>query len=190
MLAAKTVGLKKFFMISVLDGLMGNPSGEWLLGKGRYRWGGVGRKGIRVNVEGFVARHDLRRLERRWGGVGDPRFIIPAKRLILCARGRRLIRACFADLRRPHGVNDQHGHAPHWPASAADVPRVSSEPMPSPVASRVNRVRFRVGQAEAALREVVELLRDAAVVPGYDGPAIEVVERLAEVIAEVRGQVR
>jgi hypothetical protein len=42
--------------------------------------------------------------------------------------------------------------------------------MPSPVASRVNRVRFRVGQAEAALREVVE--------------------RLAEVVAEVRGEVR
>jgi hypothetical protein len=62
--------------------------------------------------------------------------------------------------------------------------------MPSPVASRVNKVRFRVGQAEAALREVVELLRDAASVPGYDGPDLQVIERLAEVVAEVRGQVR
>jgi hypothetical protein len=60
----------------------------------------------------------------------------------------------------------------------------------SPEISTTNKVRYRVGVAEKAWREALELVREAAAVPGYSGPALEEVERVGAAIAQVRGQVR
>jgi hypothetical protein len=59
----------------------------------------------------------------------------------------------------------------------------------SPEISTVNAVRWRMGIAEQRWRQAVELLREAAAAPGYSGPPLEVVERMAVVMAEIRGQV-
>ena len=39
----------------------------------------------------------------------------------------------------------------------------------SPEISTTNKVRYRVGVAEKAWREALELVREAAAVPGYSG---------------------
>jgi hypothetical protein len=62
--------------------------------------------------------------------------------------------------------------------------------MSAPEISTTNQVRWRMAIAEHRWREAVELLREAAAAPGYSGPPFEVVERMAVLIAEVRGQVQ
>ncbi len=44
--------------------------------------------------------------------------------------------------------------------------------------------------ADAAWREALELLQTAAALPGYCGPDVQAVERVAAGIAEVRGQLK
>jgi hypothetical protein len=61
--------------------------------------------------------------------------------------------------------------------------------MSSPEISTVNAVRFRVGRAEKDWREAVELVREAAALPGYRGPALEDLERVAAAMAAVRALV-
>ena len=56
----------------------------------------------------------------------------------------------------------------------------------SPEISTTNKVRYRVGVAEKAWREALELVREAAAAPGYSGPALEEVERVGAAIAQVR----
>ena len=53
----------------------------------------------------------------------------------------------------------------------------------------VNQIRWRVGICDRRMKEAVELLRVVAAVPGYCGPPVEVVERLADIIGEIRGQI-
>jgi hypothetical protein len=60
----------------------------------------------------------------------------------------------------------------------------------SPEITLTNQVRWRVAIADRRWREAVELLRTAAAAPGYCGPPLDVVERMAGVIAEVRDQIK
>lgn len=60
----------------------------------------------------------------------------------------------------------------------------------SPEISTTNRVRYRVAIAEKSWREALELVREAAAQPGYAGPALDQLERIAAGIAEVRDQVK
>jgi hypothetical protein len=56
--------------------------------------------------------------------------------------------------------------------------------------STYNQVTFRLQRAEASWREVQQLVREAAALPGYCGPEVGDIERVAEDIAQVRIQVR
>jgi hypothetical protein len=47
----------------------------------------------------------------------------------------------------------------------------------SPEISTTNRVRYRVGVAEKAWREALDLVRQASAAPDYTGPALEDLER-------------
>jgi hypothetical protein len=60
----------------------------------------------------------------------------------------------------------------------------------SPEISTVNAVRFRVARAEKDWQEALALVRAAAAAPGYRGPVLEDLERVAAAIAEIRGQIR
>jgi hypothetical protein len=60
----------------------------------------------------------------------------------------------------------------------------------SPEIAQINAVRWRLGLADRRWQEAIELLRQAAAAPGYSGPALESVERVAAGIAEVRDQVK
>jgi hypothetical protein len=61
--------------------------------------------------------------------------------------------------------------------------------MSSPAIQTVNQVKFRVVRAAKDWEEALALVRRAATAPGYSGPPLEVVERMAVVIAEIRAQV-
>ena len=56
--------------------------------------------------------------------------------------------------------------------------------MSSPAIQTVNQVKFRVVRAAKDWEEALALVRRAATAPGYSGPPLEVVERMAVVIAE------
>jgi hypothetical protein len=60
----------------------------------------------------------------------------------------------------------------------------------SPEITLTNQVRWRVAIVDRRMKEAVELLRSAAAAPGYSGPPLDVVERMAGVIAEIRSQVQ
>jgi hypothetical protein len=64
--------------------------------------------------------------------------------------------------------------------------------MPSPKTriTLTNQVRWRVAIVDRRMKEAVELLRSAATAPGYCGPPLDVVERMAGIIGEIRGQVQ
>jgi hypothetical protein len=61
--------------------------------------------------------------------------------------------------------------------------------MSSPEITKVNAVRWRLSIVDRRMKEAVELLREAAGAPGYSGPPFDVVERMADLIAEIRKQV-
>jgi hypothetical protein len=61
--------------------------------------------------------------------------------------------------------------------------------MSSPEIATVNAVRWRMKLAEHRWQEAVELLRQVAAAPGYCGPPLDVVERMAGVIGQIRSQV-
>ena len=62
--------------------------------------------------------------------------------------------------------------------------------MSSPEITTTNQVRWRVAIADRRWREALELVRQASAAPGYSGPAIEDLERVAAAIAEIRDQVK
>jgi hypothetical protein len=62
--------------------------------------------------------------------------------------------------------------------------------MPHKPANLVGAVRFRVGRASGAWTQALDLLRQAAASPGYDGPPLALFERVASGIAEVRLAIR
>jgi hypothetical protein len=62
--------------------------------------------------------------------------------------------------------------------------------MPSKTVSTINRVRYRVVRADAAWREALEVLREAAAIPDYRGPDLQAFERVAAGIDEARAEIR
>jgi hypothetical protein len=61
--------------------------------------------------------------------------------------------------------------------------------MPSPEISTTRAIRWRAGIAVIRMREVVELLRAVADSPDYQGPPLEVAEKMADVLAEIHDQI-
>jgi hypothetical protein len=62
--------------------------------------------------------------------------------------------------------------------------------MSSPEITRVHAARWRMGIAERRWREAVELVREAAAAPDYSGPPLDVIERMTELMVEIRKQVQ
>jgi hypothetical protein len=62
--------------------------------------------------------------------------------------------------------------------------------MSAPEITTINAVRFRVQRAAKDWGEVLDLVRQAAAAPGYSGPPLGSVERIAAGIAEIRVQLR
>jgi hypothetical protein len=62
--------------------------------------------------------------------------------------------------------------------------------MSSPEIAAVNAVRWRMKLAAHRWQEATELLRQAAAAPGYCGPPLDVVERMAGVIGQIRSHVQ
>jgi hypothetical protein len=60
----------------------------------------------------------------------------------------------------------------------------------SPEISTINAVRFRLSRAAKDWGEALDLVRQAAATPGYSGPPLEDLERVAADIAEIRVQLR
>jgi hypothetical protein len=58
----------------------------------------------------------------------------------------------------------------------------------SPEIQQSSAVKWRLATAARRLREAAELLRPVAGQAGYCGPPLDVIEKLAEVVAEVRAQ--
>jgi hypothetical protein len=155
----------------------------------------------------------VRRLERKWGGFRHPCLIIPAKKLIggrLCSSAtgsKRNVCATAGD--RSRALTD-HQHAQpsdRVKTLAPQRPRPDPRPtgdralaprpvmpdivglMSSPEITTVNAVRWRLSIVDRRMKEAVELLREVAGTPGYSGPPFDVLERMADLIGQIREQV-
>jgi hypothetical protein len=62
--------------------------------------------------------------------------------------------------------------------------------MSSPEIRTANAVRWRLSIVDRRMKEAVELLREAAGTPGYSGPPFDVLERMADLIGQIREQVK
>jgi hypothetical protein len=99
---------------------------------------------------------------------------------------------------RPRGSRLPTGTRHRFPStSASTFPAVFSRMFPSLYDAAmatprhpVNAVQFRLGRIQRDWHDITAILRAAAADPGYSGPDIEAVEKLEEIIAQVRAGVR